>query len=357
MENQGLHRLTINPFHERPYRPVTFTLQELADSSGGELLGNPAEIITGAAVLAEATKGEIAFFANPRYLPLLRKSQASAAFVPLDFSEKVLPAQIRVADPARAFEQIILRFAARPPVFPPGIHGSAVVHKSAKIGERVSIQPHAVIEAGVTIGNDTVIGASSYIGHDTIVGANCVVYPRVVIRERTTIGDRVVLHSGVVIGADGFGYEFRDGRHEKVPQIGIVQIDDDVEIGANTTIDRARFGRTWIQRGVKIDNLVQVAHNVVIGQDSIIVAQTGIAGSVRIGKRVTIGGQVGIVAHVEIGDETAIGAQAGVTKSISGGAWWSRPVVPLLVAKKQAAWIHRLGGLFERVKKIEQKLG
>jgi UDP-3-O-[3-hydroxymyristoyl] glucosamine N-acyltransferase len=335
---------------------VTLTLQELADSSGGELHGNPAQIITGAAVLAEATKGEIAFFSNPRYLPLLRKSQASAAFVPLDFSEMVLAAQIRVADPAKAFERVVLRFAPRPPVFSPGIDGSALVHRSAKIGERVSIQPHAVIEAGVAIGDDTVIGASSYVGHDTMVGANCMVYPRVVIRERSVIGDRVILHSGVVIGADGFGYEFRDGRHEKVPQIGIVQIDDDVEIGANTTIDRARFGRTWIQRGVKIDNLVQVAHNVVIGQHSIIVAQAGIAGSVRIGQRVTIGGQVGIVPHVEIGDETTIGSQAGVSKSISGGAWWSSPVVPLPVAKKQTAWIHRLGGLYERVRKIEQRL-
>jgi UDP-3-O-[3-hydroxymyristoyl] glucosamine N-acyltransferase len=336
---------------------MTFTLRELADSSGGELLGNPAEIITGAAVLAEATAGEIAFFANPRYLRLLRKSQASAAFVPLDFSEKVLAAQIRVADPAKAFEQVILRFAPKHPVFLPGIHESAVVHRSAKIGERVSIQPQAVIEAGAAIGDDTVIGASSYVGHDTMVGANCVVYPRVVIRERTVIGDRVILHSGAVIGADGFGYEFRDGRHEKVPQIGIVQIDDDVEIGANTTIDRARFGRTWIKRGVKIDNLVQVAHNVVIGKHSIIVAQTGISGSARIGERVTIGGQVGIVPHVEIGDETTIGPQAGVTKSISGGTWWSTPIVPLLDAKKHTAWIHRLGGLFERVKKIEQKLG
>lgn len=333
------------------------TLRELANSCGGELVGNPEQVITGAAVLAEATKGEIAFFANPRYLRMLRKSEASAVFVPLDFSEAIPAALIRVADPARAFEQVVLRFAPKPPLFPPGIDGSAVVHPSSKISERASIQPHAVIEAGVVIGDGTVIGAASYVGHDAKIGKDCMVYPRVVIRERTVIGNRVTLHSGVVIGADGFGYEFREGRHEKIPQVGIVQIDDDVEVGANTTIDRARFGRTWIHSGVKIDNLVHVAHNVVIGKNSIVVAQTGISGSVRIGERVTIGGQVGIVGHVEIGDGTIVGAKTGISKSISGGTWWSTPAVPLQDAKRQVAWIHRLGELFDRVKKIEQERG
>lgn len=314
-------------------------------------------MITGAAALADATAGEITFFAKRRYLPLLRKSRASAAFVPVDFSEQILKAQIRVANPEEAFEQVILRFAPKSPVFLPGIHESAVVHASAKIGAQVSIQPHVVIEAGAIIGDDTVIGASTYIGHDTVVGAHCLVYPHVTIRERALIGNRVIIHSGAVVGADGFGYQFRQGRHQKVPQIGIVQIDEDVEIGANTTIDRARFGRTWIQAGVKIDNLVQVAHNVVIGKHSIIVAQAAIAGSVRIGERVTIGGQVGITPHLEIGDGTIVGSGSGVTKNISGGTWWSTPVVPLIDAKKQTAWLHRLGGLFERVKKIEQRLG
>ncbi|MFL6545056.1 MAG: UDP-3-O-(3-hydroxymyristoyl)glucosamine N-acyltransferase, partial [Candidatus Udaeobacter sp.] len=197
----------------------------------------------------------------------------------------------------------------------------------------------------------------SYIGHETIIGSTCVIYPLVTIRERSRIGSRVIIHSGAVIGADGFGFEMIDGHQEKIQQLGIVQIDNDVEIGANTTIDRARFGRTWIQEGAKIDNLVQVAHNVVIGKNTVIAAQTGIAGSVRIGQRVLIGGQVGIIGHIEIGDNTAIGAQTGVSKNISGGTWWASPAVPLAEAKRQIAWVRRVGRLFERVKEIEKKLG
>ncbi len=325
--------------------------------SGGELLGDPTVTITGAASLTEANDGEVTFLGNRRYLPLLRKSQASAAFVPEDFSEDISPAQIRVANPARSFEQLVLKLAPKPIAFAPGVHESAIIAANAKLGARVSIQPHVVIESGVTVGDDTVIGAGSYVGHETVVGANCLIYPNVTIRERTVIGTRVIIHSGVVIGADGFGFEPRDGKNEKVPQVGIVQIDDDVEIGANTTIDRARFGRTWIQQGVKIDNLVQVAHNVVIGRNSMIAAQTGIAGSVRIGKEVLVGGQAGIIGHIEIGDKTMIGAQSGISKNIEGGIWWATPAVPLDEAKQHLAWVRRLGKLFDRVKKVEDQLG
>jgi UDP-3-O-[3-hydroxymyristoyl] glucosamine N-acyltransferase len=167
----------------------------------------------------------------------------------------------------------------------------------------------------------------------------------------------VIIHSGAVIGADGFGFEVIDGRQEKIQQLGIVQIDDHVEIGANTTIDRARFGRTWIQQGVKIDNLVQVAHNVVIGKNSIIVAQTGISGSTRVGERVTMAGQVGIVGHVEIADGSVIAAQSGVSKSVPGGVWFGYPAGPIDEVKQQIAWIRSLGKLFARVKEIEKKLG
>ena len=323
---------------------------------GGELQGDPSATITGAASLTEAGAGEITFLGNRRYLPLLRKTQAAAAFVPRDFSEKISPAQIRVADPTKAFEQVVLKLAPEAITFAPGIHISAIVAATVKLGQRVSIQPHVVIEPGVTIGDDTVIGAGSYIGHETVIGGSCLIYPNVTVRERTQIGARVVIHSGVVIGADGFGFEPREGKNEKVPQIGIVQIDDDVEIGANTTIDRARFGRTWIQSGVKIDNLVQVAHNVVIGKNSMIAAQTGIAGSVRIGAEVMVGGQVGIIGHIEIGDKTMIGAQSGISKNIEGGTWWATPAVPLDEAKTHLAWVRRLGKLFERVKEIEDRL-
>ncbi len=336
---------------------MTFTVKELAALSGGELVGDSTLKITGAASLGEATQGEISFFANRKYVALLRKTRATAVFVPPDFAEPINAAQIRVSNPTKAFEQVLLKFAPKPITFTPGIHPSAVVDPSAQLGDRVSIQPLAVIEAGAKIGDDTIIGAGSYVGHETVIGSACHIYPHVTIRERSRIGSRVIIHSGAAIGADGFGFEMIDGRQEKIQQLGIVQIDDDVEIGANTTVDRARFGRTWIQQGVKIDNLVQIAHNVVIGKNTVIAAQTGIAGSVQIGQRVLIGGQAGIIGHIEIGDNTAIGAQSGIPKSISGGAWWASPAVPLAEAQRQIAWVHRLGKLFARVKEIEKKLG
>jgi UDP-3-O-[3-hydroxymyristoyl] glucosamine N-acyltransferase len=335
---------------------VIFTVKELAALSGGELVGDPTLKITGAASLSEAAQGEISFFANRKYVGLLRKTRASAVFVSPDFAEPINAAQLRVSNPTKAFEQLALKFAPKPITFAPGIHPSAVVDPSAQLGQGISIQPLAVIEAGAKIGDDTIIGASSYVGHETIIGAACHIYPRVTIRERSRIGSRVIIHSGAVIGADGFGFEMVDGRHQKIQQLGIVQIEDDVEIGANTTVDRARFGRTWIQQGVKIDNLVQIAHNVVIGKNSVIVAQAGISGSTRVGERVMMGGQVGIVGHLEIGDETAIGAQSGISKSTPGGVWFGSPAVPLAEAKQQIAWIHRLGKLFARVKEIEKKL-
>jgi UDP-3-O-[3-hydroxymyristoyl] glucosamine N-acyltransferase len=336
---------------------VTFTLRDVAAISGGELIGDPTLKITGAASLGEATSGEISFFTNRNYIGLLRKTRASAIFVPSDFAEPINAAQIRVSNPTKSFEQVLLKFAPKPVTFAAGVHSSAVVDASAQLGQRVSIQPLVVIEPGAKIGDDTIIGAGSYVGHETVIGSACHIYPHVTIRERSRIGSRVIIHSGAVIGADGFGFEMVDGRHQKIPQLGIVQIDDDVELGANTTVDRARFGRTWIQQGVKIDNLVQIAHNVVIGKNSVIVAQTGISGSTRIGERVMMGGQVGIVGHLEIADGSMIAAQSGITKNLPGGVWFGSPAVPFPEAKQQIAWIHRLGKLFARVKAIEKKLG
>jgi UDP-3-O-[3-hydroxymyristoyl] glucosamine N-acyltransferase len=336
---------------------VTFTLQDVAAMSGGELVGDPKLTITGAASLAEASSGEISFFANRKYIGLLRKTRASAVFVPPDFTDSLSAAQVRVSNPTKAFEQVLFKFAPKPITFAPGVHPSAIVGSGVRLGERVSIQPNAIIEEGSQIGDDTIIGAGSYIGHEAIIGSACLIYPLVTIRERSRIGSRVIIHSGAVIGADGFGFEVVDGRQQKIQQLGIVQIDDDVEIGANTTVDRARFGRTWIQHGVKIDNLVQIAHNVIIGKNSVIVAQTGISGSTRVGERVTMAGQVGIVGHVEIADGSIIAAQSGISKSIPGGVWFGYPAVPLAEAKQQIAWIHRLGKLFARVKEIEKKLG
>ena len=336
---------------------MTFTLQEVATTSGGELIGDPSLQITGAASLVEATAGEISFFGNRKYIGLLRKTRASAIFVPPDFAEPINAAHIRVSNPTKAFEEVLLKFAPKPITFAPGVHSSAVVDPSAQLGERVSIQPLAVIEPGARIGDDTIIGAGSYVGQETVIGSACLIYPNVTIRERSRIGSRVIIHSGAVIGADGFGFEMVDGRQQKIQQLGIVQIDDDVEIGANTTVDRARFGRTWIQEGVKIDNLVQIAHNVIVGKNSVIAAQTGISGSTRVGEKVMMAGQVGVIGHLTIDDNTIIAAQSGISKDLPGGAWFGSPAVPLPEAKRQIAWIHRLGKLFDRVKALEKKLG
>ena len=341
-----------------PHFVKTITLREIADLTKGELQGDPQRQINGAAPLAEATEGEITFFGNQRYLPLLRATRASAAFVPREFAEKVTVELIRVENPPKAFESMVRHFAPPPVRFAPGIHPSAIIDPSAKLGDRVSIQPHVVIEPDAVIGDDTVVGAGTYVGHQVTIGSSCMIHPRVTIRERTKIGSRVIIHAGVVIGADGFGFELRDGRFEKVPQIGIVQIDDDVEVGANTAIDRARFGRTWIQQGVKLDNLVHIAHNVVVGENTVMAAQCGISGSTRVGKRVIMAGQVGAVGHVVVGDDTIFGAKAGISKNIpAGGKWWGVPVEPLHEAKEHVVWVRQLGKWFARIKALEKKIG
>ncbi|MFL6515316.1 MAG: UDP-3-O-(3-hydroxymyristoyl)glucosamine N-acyltransferase [Chthoniobacterales bacterium] len=333
------------------------TLQEIAGATEGQLQGDSQRQITGAATLVEATEGEISFFANPRYAVHLRATRASAVFVPMEFAEEIPNDLVRVKDPFKAFEQTVRQFAPPPVHFAPGIHPGAVVDPSAKIGEGVSVQACAVVDAGASIGPRTVVCAGSYIGQETIVGADCMIYPNVTIRERSRIGDRVIIHAGTVVGADGFGFDPSQGRYLKQPQIGIVQIDDDVEIGANCAIDRARFGRTWIQKGVKIDNLVHLAHNVVIGENTVMAAQVGIAGSTHVGKRVIMGGGVGVVGHIEIGDDTILGARTGVSKSISGGTWWGRVAAPLHEAKQQIVWVRNLGKLFARVRALEKKVG
>ena len=245
-----------------------------------------------------------------------------------------------------------------------GISSLASVGKTAKIGKDTRIGPFAVIEDGVEIGDGTAVYAGVYIGHEAKIGRNALLYPNVSIRERCVIGDSVIIHSGAVIGSDGFGFATVQGLLHKIPQIGIVVIEDEVEIGANVTIDRARFGKTVIGRGTKIDNLVQIAHNVTIGENSIIIAQSGISGSATLGKGVIVAGQAGIVGHVEIGDGTVIAAQSGVSKSIGknlivGGS----PVKPLNAWKRITASVQRLPDLFkkfnelrDRVKALEEKV-
>ena len=337
-----------------------FTVQELAALTGGQFVsaddgGRP---ITGPASIADAGEGHVTFFGNVKYLAQLKVSRATAALVPLDFNEPISPVAIRVENPTLAFAQLLEKFAPEPIRFAPGVHPTAVLGRDVVLGENVSIQPYVVIEDGVKIGAGTVLGAHGYLGHGATVGAGCQLAPRVTVGARCVIGSRVIIHSGTVLGSDGFGFELSGGRHVKIPQTGIVQIDDDVEIGANVTIDRARFGRTWIQEGTKIDNLVQIAHNVVIGRHCLIVAQAGISGSTRLGNYVTLAGQVGLVGHIEIGDRTIVAAQSGVTKNLGPDQIvFGYPALPLRESKEQLARIGRLPKLYERVKKLEQLMG
>lgn len=313
--------------------------------------------VTGVASVSEAGPGDVTFFGNAKYLPALKQSRAVCALVPEDFAESISAIPIHVANPTVAFSVVLERFAPPPVTFAPGVHPTAVIGEGVVLGAGVSVQPHAVVEAGAQIGEGSIIGAGTYVGHGATIGAQCHLYPNVTIRERCILGNRVIIHSGTVIGSDGFGYEMVKGRHVKIPQTGIVQIDDDVEIGANTSIDRARFGRTWIQEGSKIDNLVQIAHNVVIGKHVILVSQVGISGSTKVGNYATLAGQVGVVGHIEIGEQAVIGAQAGVSKSVPPRQYcWGTPATPMDEYKVRHALTARLPKLVERIKTLEARL-
>jgi UDP-3-O-[3-hydroxymyristoyl] glucosamine N-acyltransferase len=336
---------------------VELTVHDLAALVGGQMLSipDPSTAISGATSIAEARPGDVTFFGNPKYLAALRQCKATAVLVPEDFSEPIPAIAIRCANPTLAFTKVLEKISPPPIVHPPGIHPTAVISPGATIGQAVSIQPHAVIEPGAQIGHGSFIGAGSYIGHEARVGERCHIAPRVTIGTRCIVGNRVLLHSGVVLGSDGFGFEFTNGRHEKIPQTGIVQIDDDVEIGANTTVDRARFGRTWIGEGTKIDNLVQIAHNVQIGKHCILCAQVGISGSTRLADHVVLGGQVGTVGHIEIASGVQVGAQSGVSKNIPPGeTWFGTPAQPMHSAKEQFARVALLPRFFDRLKAVEQ---
>lgn len=336
---------------------MELTVQELAALVGGQFVSENGDDvrISGATSIGEACAGDVTFFGNAKYIGALKECKATAVLVPADFAETVPPIVIRCENPTLAFSKVLARFAPGPVVFPPGVHASAIVGEGVRLGENVSVRPHAVIEPGAKIGARSVIGAGSYIGHDAVIGEDCRIADRVTVGARCLVGNRVILHSGVVLGSDGFGFEFQNGRHVKIPQTGIVQIDDDVEIGANTTVDRARFGRTWIGEGTKIDNLVQIAHNVQVGKHCIICAQAGVSGSTRLHDYVVLGGQVGTVGHIDIGMGSQVGAQSGVSKNVPPGqVIFGTPAMPMKEAKEQLARIALLPRLFDRVKRLEQ---
>jgi UDP-3-O-[3-hydroxymyristoyl] glucosamine N-acyltransferase len=332
------------------------TLKEIAELIDGEIIGNGNTVVTGVAGIRDAREGDITFLANPKYFSLIDKTRASAIIISREIETDFKPI-VRTDNPSLAFAKVVTSFAPDEVRHPKGIHPTAIVGKSVSLGKNIAIGPYAVIEDDCLIADNTIIYAGCFIGHHTKIGTDTLIYPNVSIRERATIGNRVIIHSGTVIGSDGFGFENIEGKHQKIPQIGRVEIGDDVEIGANVTIDRARFDKTIIGKGTKIDNLVQIAHNVVIGENSIIVAQVGISGSTTVGRNVTLAGQVGLVGHINIGDNCVVMAQSGVTKSIPANTMvWGSPAKPHNFAKRINACIHNLPKLQETVSQLKKKI-
>ena len=301
---------------------ITLTAAKIAEMVNGKLIGSPDRTISSVSGIRDAQSDQLSFIGNKKYQHQLESTKAGVVLVCPDLADA--PAEERTLIVCEnvdyAFATVIAVFAEEPPKWPVGVHPSAVVSPEAKLGQGVSINANAVIEAGAEIGDGTVIGAGCYIGHDVKIGAGSLLYPNVTVMYRCVIGRKAVIHPGVVIGGDGFGFIPTKQGLVKVPQTGIVQIDDDVEIGANTTIDRARFGKTWIKSNVKIDNQVMVAHNVVIGESSILVAQCGIAGSAELGRGVVLAAKSGVNGHITLGDGVQVAGTSGVVKSLPAGA-------------------------------------
>ncbi|MCB1227443.1 MAG: UDP-3-O-(3-hydroxymyristoyl)glucosamine N-acyltransferase [Verrucomicrobiales bacterium] len=338
----------------------SLTVEELVAQVGGKLLqGDGMTRLCGLNSLRDAEPGEVSFLGNASYLAQLETSRASAVLVAADFSGAAEgKALIGVENPTLAFSKVVEWFGV-PDVLPPkGVHPRAMVGEGVEFdATKVSVAAGAFIGDGVQLGDGCVIHSGARIGAGARLGKDCVLHENAVVKQGCVLGNRVVIHSNSVIGSDGFGYQQVEGRHVKIPQKGIVQIDDDVEIGSCTTIDRARFGKTWIQEGTKIDNLVQIAHNCVIGRHCILVSQVGISGSTRLGDYVTMGGQVGVAGHLEIAGRSLILAKSGVTKSVTvPGAYTGFPAKPLMEGRKLLAYPGKVPDLQRRVKALEAKL-
>lgn len=330
-------------------------LQELAEYVQGTVVGDEQVMISSVAGIEEATAGAITFLSNPKYRDKLPLTQASAVIVAQDIDAPGLNL-LKVANPYFAFARIMKLFERKfhPPI---GIHPTAVIGDGTSIGEGCRIGAHVTIGHHVNIGARTIIYPGVVLGDYVTVGADSLIYPNVSVLQETQIGDRVILHSGTVIGSDGFGFAPINGEYAKIPQIGTVVIDDDVEIGANVTIDRAALGQTHIKKGVKIDNLVQIGHNVVIGEHSIIVAQVGISGSTKLGRHVTLAGQVGVVGHLEIGDDVIVAAQSGIPKSLpEKSVVAGSPAVDQTLWKKSQIALHRLPDALKTIRALERRI-
>lgn len=330
-------------------------LKELADLVGGQVIGDGEVEITGVGPIEGVRPGEITFIANAKFLPKLNETDASAVIVSPEITQ-AKKSLLSVRNPQLAFAKILTLYASQP-YQSKGIDSKAWISPSAQLGKELTIYPFVYVGDRCRIGDRVILYPGVYVGEEVSIGEDSILYPNVSVYDRTAIGKRVLLHSGVVVGSDGFGYVKDGKKNVKIPQVGGVEIEDDVEVGANTTIDRAAFGKTLIRRGVKIDNLAQIAHNVVIGEDSIIVAQVGIAGSTKIGSNVTLGGQAGIVDHVEIGDNAMVAAQAGVMHDLPPNQGYSgTPATRHRENLKILAAISKLPEMKKTLNEIEKRL-
>jgi UDP-3-O-[3-hydroxymyristoyl] glucosamine N-acyltransferase len=337
-------------------RHVTVRLKEVAAFVNGQIHGGTDASIAGVSSLADAGPEDLAYIAADRFIKAAQASKATAFVVSRPLSEVNRP-QIVVANPAYAFACIAQQFFTKP-YQPRGIAPEVFRGTGVTIGADPSIWPFVTLGDGVRIGARATLYPGVFVGEGSVVGDDVILYPNVTVREGCTLGNRVIVHSGSVIGSDGFGYVQHEGRHQKIPQLGTVVIEDDVELGANVTVDRATFGRTLIKRGTKVDNLVQIAHNVTIGEHSILVAQVGIAGSTTLGHHVMVGGQAGLADHLEIGDQVMIAARSGVNRNVTGGQIVSgAPVMPHETAIKAHAVIPRLPELRQQVRALEHRVG
>ena len=341
---------------------MKFSPLQIAELVGAKLVRDSGDIeITDVASLTDALKNDLSFFANKKFFEQLKVTGAGAVLIPAECPTDAVPesaAVLIVENPSAAFSKVAEKMRPERPEPKMGVHPAAVIDNSVKLNrDAVSIGPGVCIETGAEIGDGSVIGANTYIGHGVKIGRDCHLYANVSVREWCELRDRVVLHHGVVVGADGFGYELVDGCQKKVDQIGHVLLENDVEVGANSTIDRARFGRTWLKEGVKIDNLVQIGHNCVIGKHTVICALTGLAGSSIIGEYVTIAAQSGVAGHIKVGDRSVIMARGGVTKSLPGDDYYfGYPAQPASVARREAVAMRNIPAMSKRIKALERKL-
>jgi UDP-3-O-[3-hydroxymyristoyl] glucosamine N-acyltransferase len=336
---------------------MTLTLKEIASFTGGELVGDGSVVITGLAKIKEAKPGQITFLANPKYIKHLDETQASAVIVPLDIEVPEDKSVIRAKNPYFAFLRVVSAFFPEKPILDEGVHPTSIIGENVRLGENIRIGAHVVIGNGCKIGNKTTLMPGVVLGTNVTVGSECVIHANVSLREGVVLGDRVIVHDGTVIGSDGFGYAFEDGEYHKIPQVGTVVIEDDVEIGSNVTVDRASLGETLIKKGAKLDNLIQIAHNCVVGEHTIIAGQTGLSGSTLIGKGVRIGGQAGFAGHLEVGDFAMVSAQAGVDKNIPSGVMVSgTPARPHREQLRLDASIRQLPKLLKQIKAIREKI-